>query len=172
MPFQSTVNIGLAAGVIGEKSVDGPSRVVKRRINSGGANPNVIGFAFTAIITAGVVGVASVGGAITNGTSIFAGLLVNPKAYSSAGGSTGPLSPTMTLPDQSEGEFALMGQFWVALTTAANAGDQVIYNTTTGALAAVAPGAAAGAGNAYVPNCFVDDLPTSAAGIVSVRLTN
>ena len=81
-------------------------------------------------------------------------------------------APTLAIPDNTDGEFALMGQYFAALTSAANIGDQVIYNTTTGALAAVAPGAAAGTGNAYVPNCFVDNFPTSAAGIVSVRLTN
>ncbi|HEX7687357.1 MAG TPA: hypothetical protein VF453_06610 [Burkholderiaceae bacterium] len=168
--FQSTVNITYAFGVPGEFNKDGPRRVVRRPINSGGANPNVIGYAYTA---ANGTGVASVGGAITNGTSIFAGILANPKEYSSSGGSSGPLSPTLTLPDNSEGDFVLMGNgLVVALTTAANMGDQVIYNTTTGALAAVAPGAAAGAGNAYVPNCFVEEVVNAAAGLVSIRLTN
>jgi hypothetical protein len=167
--FQSTVNITYGLGVVGEFSKDGPRRVVRRPINSGGAEPNVIGYAYTA---ANGTGVASVGGAITNGTSIFAGILANPKEYSSSGGSSGPLSPTLTLPDNSDGDFVLMGDLIVALTTAANIGDQVIYNTTTGALAAVAPGAAAGAGNAYVPNCFVEEVVNAAAGLVSIRLTN
>jgi hypothetical protein len=168
--FQSTVNVGYAFGVPGEFIKDGPRRVVRRQINSGGASPNVIGYAYTA---ANGTGVASVGGAIINGASIFAGILVGPKEYSSAGGASGPLSPTLSLPDNTDGDFALMGNgLVVALSTAANIGDQVIYNTTTGALAAVAPGAAAGAGNAYVPNCFVEEVVNAAAGLVSIRLTN
>lgn len=169
MPFQQSINITLAAGVVGEQSVEGPARVVKRTVNSAGANPNLIAYAFCMAVATGV---ASVGGTIAAGTVAFAGLLVNPKVYSSNGTTAGPLVPTLAIPDNSEGEFALMGQYWVYLNSAANIGDQVVYDTTTGALSAVAPGASAGSGKAYVPNCFVDNFPTSAAGIVSARLTN
>ena len=166
--FQSTINRTLGFGVVGEFLFDGPERAERLTINSAGT-PNVIGYAFT---KNNATGIASVGGAITPGTSVFAGILANPKAYVSygtAGG--GPLAPTLILPDQAEGTFVTMGLLCAYVNTAANIGDQIIYATATGALSAVAPGAAAGTGNALVPNCFVDRYPTSAAGLVCIRLT-
>jgi hypothetical protein len=165
--FQSTVNITYAYGVIGELINDGPLRASKATINSSGT-PNVIGYAYTKSNTTDI---ATVGGAITNGSTVFAGILANPKEYSTSGTTSGTLTPTLTLPDQSDGDFVLMGTMVVALTTAANIGDLVVYATATGALGAVAPGAAAGSGNAFVPNCVVRNL-TSVAGLVAIRLTN
>lgn len=168
MTFQSTVNIQLGFGVVGEILLAGPKRAEKLTMNSSGT-PNVIGYAFTKSNTTNV---ATVGGAITNGSTVFAGILANPKEYATSGGSTGTLSPTLTLPDNTDGDFVTMGEMVVTLTTAANIGDVVIYATATGALAAVAPGAAAGSGNVIVPNCTVVRYPTSAAGLVAIRLTN
>lgn len=166
--FQSTINRTLGFGIVGELLFDGPTRAEKLTINSAGV-PNVIGYAYT---KNNATGIASVGGAITAGASIFAGILSNPKVYASYGTTSGgPLGPNLALPDQTEGEFVTMGLLCAYVNSAANIGDQVVYATATGALSAVAPGAAAGTGFAYVPNCFVDRYPTSAAGLVCIRLT-
>jgi hypothetical protein len=164
---QTTVNINYGFGVIGEVIQDGPTRASSRIMNSSGT-PNVIGYAYTRSNTTDI---CTVGGVITNGSTVFGGILVNPKAYASYGTTAGTLAPTLTLPDNWQGEFLEMGTIVVTLTTAANIGDLVVYATATGALGAVAPGAAAGSGNAFVPNAVVRSL-TSAPGLVAIRLTN
>jgi hypothetical protein len=169
MPFQSTVNINYAFGLIGQLYKDGPTRAQELLINSSGAVNNV-GYAFT---KSNATNVATVGGAITNGSTVFAGILISPKSYAAVGTSAGgTLAATLAVPDNTLGEFLTMGDIVVALTGAANIGDQVQYNTTTGALSAVAPGASASGGNALVPNAVVIDFQNTAAGIAAIRLTN
>lgn len=165
--FQSNVNIDLGFGVNGELIVDGPVRAESLIVNSSGAN-NTVGFAFT---KSNSTNVASVGGAIASGV-VFAGILVNPKDYALFGTTSGTLTPSLNLPDNAQGEFLTMGTIVVAVTGAANIGDQVQYNLTTGALSCVAPGASATTGNALVPNAVVYRYPTSASGLVAIRLTN
>lgn len=167
MAFQTSLNQTYAFGVIGELFQDGPQRVASRVMNSSGT-PNVVGYAYTRSNTTDI---CTVGGTITNGSTVFGGILVMPKAYASYGTTAGTLAPTLTLPDNAQGEFLEMGTIVVALTTACNIGDQVIYATATGALGAVAPGAAAGAGNAFVPGAVVRSYNT-APGIAAIRLTN
>src|SRR5574337_1644429 len=144
MGLQSTVNIPLGFGVPGELIVDGPQRVDSLIVNSAGAEPNNIGYAYT---KSNSTNIAAVGGTIASGT-VFAGILVNPKVYASVGSSSNPLAPTLAIPDNAQGEFLTMGTIVVQLTAAANIGDLVQYNTTTGALSTVAPGGSATTGNA------------------------
>lgn len=165
--FQSTVNINYGFGVIGELINDGPQRVATRTMNSSGT-PNVIGYAYTRSNTTDI---CTVGGAITNGSTVFGGILSAPKEYASYGTTAGTLVPTLTMPDNSQGEFTEMGTIVVNLATAANIGDLVTYVLATGVLGAVAPGASAPGGSALVPNCVVRSY-TSAAGLVAIRLTN
>jgi hypothetical protein len=167
MSFQTNVNVNYAFGVIGELINDGPTRASSRIVNSSGT-PNVIGYAYTRSNTTDI---CTVGGAITNGSTVFGGILANPKEYASLGTTAGTLVPTLVLPDNAQGDFVEMGTMVVTLTTAANIGDLVVYATATGALGAVAPGAAAGAGNAFVPNAIVRSF-TAAPGLVAIRLTN
>lgn len=162
--FQSTVNINLGFGVVGELIVDGPQRVESLALDSSGGT---IGYAFT---KSNSTNVATMGGTITSGSTVFAGILVNPKAYASFG-STNPLDPTLALPGYAQGEFLTMGTIVVALTGAGNIGDIIQYNTTTGALSALAPGSSATTGNALIPNAVVYRYPTSAAGLVAIRIT-
>jgi hypothetical protein len=163
--FQSTVNIVSAFGVVGEIINDGPQRAEPLTLDSvGGA----IGLAYTKTNTTNI---ATVGGAVVNGTSVFAGILVNPKVYASRGASGSPLDPSFTLPGFALGEFLTMGTIVVALTGAGNIGDLIQYNTTTGALSAVAPGSSASGGNALIANCVVYRYPTTAAGPVAIRIT-
>jgi hypothetical protein len=162
--FQSAVNINLGFGVVGELIVDGPQRAESLTLDNVGGS---IGNFFT---KSNATGVATQGGTIGTGV-VMAGFLVNPKAYASFGG-TNSLDPSLTLPPNSQGEFLLMGTIVVAITGAANIGDLVQYNTTTGALSCVAPGASATAGNALIPNCVVYRYPTAASGLIAVRITN
>lgn len=166
--FQSTVNLTYAFGVVGELINDGPQRVASRIVNSNGANPNTVGFAFT---RNNQTDICAVGGTIASGT-VFAGILAMPKSYATYGTTAGTLVPTLNLPDNSSGEFVEMGTMVVALSTACNIGDLVVYDTTTGALSTVAAGSgSAGTGKAFVPNGFVRSY-NAAAGIAAIRLTN
>lgn len=103
---------------------------------------------------------------------VFAGILANSKVYASIGTTSGTLTPTLNIPDNAQGEFLIMGSVVIYDNSAANIGDQLVYNVNTGAISTVAPGAAAGNTSAYVPNAIVRDLPTAAAGLIAARLTN
>lgn len=164
--FQSSVNIGLAFGVPGELIVDGPTRAESLTLDSNGGT---VGHAFT---KSNSTGVATMGGTITSGSTVFAGILVNPKVYAACGTTTSPLDISMSLPANAQGEFLTMGTIVVYLTAAANIGDLVQYNTTTGALSTVAPGSSATTGNALIPNAVVYRYPTTGAGLAAIRLTN
>lgn len=164
MGFQSTVPVSQAFGVVGELIADGPQRADVLLLDSSGGS---VGNAFTKSASSNV---ATQGGTIGTGV-VFAGILANPKAYASTG-ATHPLDPTLTLAGNTNGEFITMGTMVVSITGAANVGDQVQYSTTTGALSCVAPGASATTGNALVPNATVWNFPTSATGLVAIRLTN
>jgi len=165
--FQSTVNVNLGFGIPGELIVDGPQRVDSLTLDSTGG---YIGLAFTKSNTTNI---ATQGGAITSGSTVFAGILVNPKSYASYGAVGGaPLDPTLFLGPNSQGEFMTMGTIVVTLVGAANIGDIVQYNTTTGVLSAVAPGSSATTGNALIPNCVVWNYPQSATGLAAIRITD
>ena len=133
MPFQSSVNIALGAGVVGDVSFESPSRATPYVLSSADASYNVVGRAFT---------VSSEGVAAAGGTGIFAGILANPKVYPLQGTSAGTLTPTLTLPNNATAELVTMGDMYTYLPAAANIGDLVAYDTTTGALSTTAPVAA------------------------------
>ena len=163
--FQSTVNVNLGFGIPGELIVDGPQRVDSLTLDSNGGT---IGLAFTKSHTTNV---ATQGGTVGTGV-LFAGILVNPKVYASYGSVGGnPLDPTLFLPANSQGEFLTMGTIVVTIVGAANIGDLVQYNTTTGVLSAVAPGGSATTGNALIPNAVVWNYPQSATGLTAIRIT-
>lgn len=165
--FQSTVNVNLGFGVPGELIVDGPQRVDVLNLDASGGT---IGLAFTKSNTTNV---ATQGGTITSGSTVFAGILVNPKAYASYGAVGGnPLDPTLFLTGYQSAEFMTMGTIVVTLVGAANIGDIVQYNTTTGVLSAVAPGSSAASGNALIPNCVVWNFAQTATGLAAIRITD
>ena len=164
--FQSTVNVNLGFGVPGELIVDGPQRVDSLTLDNVGG---IIARAFTKSNTTNI---ATMGGTIVDGTSVFAGILVNPKAYASFGGAGAPLDPTLTLRPNSQGEFLTMGTIVVYLNGAANIGDWVFFNDTTGELYAGTPGSAAGVGYTLIPNAVVWNYPQSATGLAAIRITD
>lgn len=163
MGFQSTVGLNQAFGVAGEIVSQGPIRSQPFTLVST-PNANVIGNAFSVVSE----GVAKVGG-----TGDFAGILINPKSYATAGASTGTLDPTLTLPDQSIGELLSMGEVLIPVSNSAKVGNRVAYNNTNGALLAIMDSASsAGAGYTFVPNAKISryDLPSAGLGVVT--LTN
>lgn len=165
--FQSGVNITLGFGIPGELIVDGPQRVDVLTLDSTGGT---IALAFTKTNTTNI---ATQGGAIVNGTNVFAGILVNPKVYASYGVSGGgTLDPTMVLPGNAQGEFLTMGTIVVNVVGAAKIGDLIQYNNTTGVLSAVSPGGTVTAGNTFIPNCVVWNYPTTATGLIAIRITD
>jgi len=126
---QSTVGLYRGFGIVGERYNDSPTRARNFTLVSGGTNPNTIGNAFTATAE----GVATVGG-----TGFFNGILGFPKQYVLNGTTAGgTLAPSLNLPDYSIGQLIYFGEMIVYLNSAANQGDQVVYNTTTGALSAI-----------------------------------
>lgn len=122
MGFQGSVGVNQAFGIAGELYANSPSRAESFTLVST-PNANTIGNAFT---------VSSEGVATVGGTGVFAGILANPKVYA---GST--LTATMVLSDNTQGELVTMGEVVCNYAGAANIGDKVTYDTTTGALAAV-----------------------------------
>lgn len=160
--FQSTVNITLGYGIIGELIANTPHRVDSGTLD---ANGGTIGNFCTQSNTTGIY---TQGGTIAAGV-VAGGFLVNPKVYATAGPSSGSLDPTLVLPGNAQGKFLKEGDIVVSLTGAGNIGDQVQYNTTTGVLSAVAPGGTASAGNALIAGAVVKTL-TSAAGLVAIHV--
>lgn len=181
MSVQSVVNRYQAFGMPGDLIFNGPQRadslvMFSNTVVSG--DSNTIGYAFTKSV---LTNIAKVGGAIVAGTSVFAGILVDSKAYTSSG-NIAPLAPTLNLPDNSQGEFLTMGSICVqivanATQTGAKIGDLVLYNVSAsgipvGALSCITPGATIPTGWAQVPNAYVRDYPTTASGLIAITLTN
>lgn len=134
MGFQQTVSLSMGFGVQGEEVYDGPRRVKPWQIIST-PQPNVIGATAYTVVSPETD--TSAGIAMAGGVTEFAGILINPKVYASFGASSGSLDPTLTLSNDTIAELMTMGTPLVKLTTAANVGDLVVYDTTTGALSSV-----------------------------------
>ena len=174
MSFQQTVNVGLNIGVIGDILLDEPHREQPVTLD---ANGGTLGNAFTKSNTTGI---ATQGGAITNGSTVFAGIAVNPKIEPLFGSAaTNPLSASLTLQGNSQAVMLTMGSCVVSLAQAFNIGDLVQYNLTTGALGAYPPGGSVTAGYATVPNAVVYGIPSQGGvvgagaigGLAIIRLT-
>lgn len=164
MSFQSTVNFKQGFGVVGEFYLSSPQRVQSYILNSPSAANNVFGRGFS--ITS--QGVANAGD--TGGTQVFAGILVNPKGHPSLGDTASPLDPVLVLPNNVNAELATMGSVIVSLPAAANIGDFVVFDNTTGILATVAPGAALPSGKSWA-YATVDYYTLAAAGLAVITLT-
>lgn len=169
---QTAVNYQMAPGLPGEVAYDVPVNAQVRRLNSSG-QAQIIGYAYTESGQTydGEGGSENNITAQVGGTGIFAGILIQPKSYSSAGGSGGPTSDTYQLPDNSIGELLRNGAVFVSLGNSANIGDWVEFNTTTGAIKSVAPNASVTSGYQFIPGARVDYFNLSAAGIAVIKIT-
>jgi hypothetical protein len=136
--YQESIKIDQAFGVPGQIFTDGPHRAEVFTLISALAAYNKVGATAFTVSSQAIAAAGNVGG-----NRVFAGVLVNPQSYvlyGTQGG--GPLSPSLTLPNNSRGELMTMGTFIAQLanTVTANIGDLVIFNNTTGALSSIAPG--------------------------------
>lgn len=166
MAFPSVVRADLATGIPGELAFEGPLKARPAILVSPDAANNIIGARYCTMTAEGI--------ARAGGTGALGGILANPKVYAAYGTAAGgTLAATMTLPNNLNVElvYETAGMF-VVLPAAAAIGDEVIYNTTSGALSTQAPGATPGAGLARVPNAFVDHRTVTEAGVAVIRLNN
>lgn len=156
MAFQQSVSLAQGFGVAGSIQYDGPIRAAPWTLVST-PQPNVIGATAYTVVSDGI--------AMAGGVGAFAGILGIPKSYTAGLVHSGP---TLTLPDEAIGELITMGQMLVTLVAAANIGDPVVYNTTTGALSAVAASVAATASFATNVMTVTGSVAGSPIGVGSV----
>lgn len=166
MAFQSTVRQFPADGIVGDRALDGPVRAKPVLLRTTDPTQNVIGRAVTMVA-------ATDGVAVAGGTGVFAGILTNSKQYASYGGATGPLSPTLTLPNEMPVEATtVIPGLYVITSTTANIGDGVAYANATGILAA-APGGTPPALHTLIPGAsFIRRNITTAGGLAIIQLLN
>ncbi len=133
MAFQSTVRIDQTTGIVGDIILDGPMRAQPGILSSTSAANNVIGRAFRHISASDT----DVSADVAAGAA-FAGILANSKVYATSGTTAGgTLAPTLTLPNEFEGEFVTKTSgIVVQLSTNAAIGENVFFATATGILAA------------------------------------
>lgn len=140
---QSSVNFVRALGVPGEVLFIGPNRTQAAILESASAAYNIIGATAFGVLTAASdqdPNAPIIAKAGNLNTLPFAGILVAPKTYASFGTTGGgPLAATMTLPNEWNAELMSMGEIVVTLPAAANVGDLVLADNTTGAISTQAP---------------------------------
>lgn len=166
MAFQTSVFLQQGFGIPGELYTDSPHISESYIINSASAAYNIVGATAFTITSQGV---AQAG----NGGSLgLAGVLANPKVYRLRG-TTGSLSPSMTLANYTQGEFVTMGKLIVNITnTTASIGDWLVYDNTTGALTSVAPNASLPTGKSWLGATFIDYYTVASPGLIAVIALN
>ena len=126
MAFPSSVVSDIRSGVVGEISFDAPYTGVSAVVNTTDATNNVFGRAFT-------YADESVETIQAGGAGLFAGILVNPKAFAVT-----TVDGTSGVPNGTPVEVMREGECYVMLTagTAVTIGDPVFFVNATGALGA------------------------------------
>jgi hypothetical protein len=168
MSFQSTVSINQGFGVPGELFTDAPYIAQPFTINSGSAANNIIGATACTITSQGFCQAGS------GGTLGFAGILVDPKAIALFGAGGIPLNPTLTVPNFAVVECLTMGSIIVTLPAAANIGDYVVYDNTTGRLSTITPSTPLAVGTTFanaIVSYFTQGIAGSALAVISVNPT-
>lgn len=122
MAIPNTARSTMISGLPGCISHDGPTRAAPFVLDSGTEANNVFGRAFTLADQA--TETAQAGGAGT-----FVGIMINPKTHAIATDYAG---------NGTVGEFCTMGELCVQVEAAANIGDAVFFEITTGKLTAAA----------------------------------
>jgi len=165
MSLQQSVAFQTCFGVPGDFYDNSPRRVDPWTINSPDPTQNVFGRVFTNLNPA-LVNTARAGG-----TGLFAGYLVASKDYALTGVLGNALAPSLVLPNFEIGQLCTMGNIVVQLASPAQIGDLVIYNTTTGVLGTIAPGAPVPVGSAYGYATVIDYPITSAPSLAVISIT-
>lgn len=110
--------------------------------------------------------------AIVGGTGVFAGILVDPKAYPHFGVAGDPLGATLSLPAGIIGDLATMGHILVPVAADVSVGYQAQYNQTTGEISGVSKGSSASAGCSLIPNSQFVFQPAEAGEIAILELAD
>lgn len=163
MGFQSTVSLQQGFGVPGELFTDSPWHVESYTINSALASYNVIGATGYTVTSQGYAEAGN------GGDFGFAGILCDPKNQALFGVGGSPLAPTLTLPNQSQAELLTMGSLIVTLPGAANVGDYIVMDNTTGALESVTAGDPLPSGKTFA-NALVDYYFTGGPGLAVITV--
>lgn len=153
--FQQSVNYDYGFGVVGEIMRDGPLRAHVGYLNTTVATNNVFGRVFTLNGDGKTVG--------AGGTGAIWGILANPKQHVTLGGASGPLSPSLALPNNVVADFAEFAKIVVALvgTHAATPSVQLQFAQADGQISVPAVAGTADSGNTMF-NCWVEDYPQPA----------
>jgi hypothetical protein len=162
--FQSAVSIQQGFGVPGDIFQDVPW-VVQSYVLVSTPEANTVGSTAYTITSPGFAQAGS------GGTLGFAGILAAPKSYSLFGTSGAPLAPTLILPDNTQGELLTQGMMIVTLPAAANIGDYVLFDNTTGILETVSPTGTLPSGKSFA-NAVVALYNVSAAGLAVIQVTS
>ena len=172
MSLQSQIFIFTGSGVPGEIYLDTPRIAQSYVLNSASAAFNIIGATF---FTVNAQGLAQAGlGTGSPANYGFAGILFNPKVYSSFGTqANGPLYPTLTLANGVQAEIISQGTLWVTLSNStANIGDLVFFNNTTGVLSSIAPTATPAGGTTYANAQVTFYDITSGLAVINLNQSN
>ncbi len=164
MSFQNAVFLQQGFGVPGELFTDGPSRAETFTIvSTDHPEYNIIGATCCTVTSQGICQAGS------GGTLGFAGFLVDPKDVALFGVGNQPLAPTLQVPNNAIVECLTMGTIVVTLPAAANIGDLVVYDNTTGAISTISPGDPLASGTTFA-NAIVDYYTVTGAGLAVVTV--
>lgn len=142
------------SGIPGEQAFDGPTRALTALLDSTTEANNVFGRAFTYTDE-------SVESVQAGGTGLFAGIMINPKAY---------LLDVEYARNGTQSEFGFMGEWYVQLsTTGGTIGDPIYFVNATGVLGH----GTAGAGQTQIPNAVISrhNVSPQTPTLAVVRLT-
>jgi len=168
MSFQSTVYNIQGFGVPGELFTDSPYQAQPYTIQSASAAYNIIGATVCTITSQGFCQAGA------GGTLGFAGFLVDPKASALFGTGGVPLAPTLTLNNFQTVQCLTMGVMIVTLPAAANIGDNVIFDNTTGAISTIAQGVDVPVGKTFanaIVSYFTQGIAGTALAVITVNPT-
>ena len=163
MGFQTAVYADQAIGVPGTRYDDSPLRALSYVLNSVSAAYNIVG---ATAMTVASDGIAQAG---NGGAGGFAGILANPEIQALFGAGGVPLNPSLTLGNGVIAACVTMGRLFVTLPAAADIGDLVVFDNTTGALSTVAPGDPLPVGKTFA-QAQVIRYTLTAAGVAVIEI--
>ncbi len=161
MGFQSEVFVQQGFGVPGELFADCPYVVAPFTIVSAQAAYNIIGATCCTVTSEGFCEAGA------GGDFGFAGFIVDPKDQALFGTGGQPLSPTLTVNNNAIVACLIMGKIIVTLPAAANIGDYVVYDDTTGAISTITPSTPLAVGTTFA-NAIVTDFTVTGAGLAVI----
>lgn len=160
MAFQAadTVYRFQTPGWVGDRAKAGPEMAQTKILESGDADNNVFGRAFTQ-----VAGAANSDKVAAGGTGVFAGIMWLPKEHVTSGSGGNALAPAYTLRNGEVASFVSMTSgVWVDVGAAASIGDEIHFVQATGALKAKSPGTAPIVGETLIEGATVTYVNTEA----------